>query len=91
MRAGAWAESIATMKILFFGPSRPASGCAEMQLDAQDKVSIPEFWDRLIAAFPELAPMRKTARLARHEIYLEADALLQPDDEIAVIPPVSGG
>ena len=48
-----------------------------------------EFWALLVEAFPGLASHQKTARLARGETYLQKGEWLQPDDEIAVIPPVS--
>jgi len=50
-----------------------------------------EFWTMLGKAYPALVSMQKTARLARGEIYLQDGELLYPGDEIAVIPPVSGG
>ncbi len=50
-----------------------------------------EFWARLGQAHPALIPQQKAARLARREIYLQDGELLHPDDEVAVIPPVSGG
>jgi molybdopterin converting factor small subunit len=79
------------MKIIFYAQSRLAAGCAETQLELAGPVAIAEFWQRLVAAIPALAPLRKTARLARRETYLEPGEILQPNDEIAVIPPVSGG
>jgi molybdopterin converting factor subunit 1 len=79
------------MKVLFFAQAREAAGCAEGQLKADRPLAVPEFWTRLVADFPRLAPLRKTARLARAEEYLQEGDLLQPGDEIAVIPPVSGG
>jgi len=50
-----------------------------------------EFWTMLGKAYPALVSQQKTARLARREIYLQDGELLHPGDEIAVIPPVSGG
>ncbi len=79
------------MKVIFFAQSRQAAGCAGSQLPAEHPLTANEFWDRLIAAYPGLAPLRKTSRLARNETYLDSDALLHPGDEIAVIPAVSGG
>lgn len=79
------------MKIIFYAQSRQAAGCAETNLDLAQPISIPEFWQRLTASFPALAPLQKSARLARRETYLEPAELLQPHDEISVIPPVSGG
>jgi molybdopterin converting factor subunit 1 len=79
------------MKILFFAQSRQASGCADYLLKTGGPISQDELWTLLLAAFPSLASQRKTARLARNETYLQGDELLHPDDEVAVIPPVSGG
>jgi MoaE-MoaD fusion protein len=79
------------MKVLFFAKSREAAGCSEGTLDSSRKVTQPEFWALLVDKFPGLASMRKSARLARSETYLEANEEIFPNDEIAVIPPVSGG
>jgi molybdopterin converting factor small subunit len=79
------------MKIIFYAQSRQAAGCAETNLKIENAISILEFWQRLLANFPALAPIQKSARLARDESYLEPADLLQPNDEISVIPPVSGG
>ncbi len=79
------------MKVLFFAQSRLATGCGECELEAKQAATIPEFWARLREKFPALAPLEKTARLARREAYLDPGERIEPGDEIAVIPPVSGG
>jgi len=79
------------MKVLFFAQSRQATGCDEYVLKTDKTLTQPEFWALLIAIFPSLAAQQKTARLARQEAYLENGDRLHPTDEIAVIPPVSGG
>lgn len=79
------------MKVRFFAQSRVAAGCHEYLLETAQPLTQTEFWALLLKTFPALAPHQKTARLARHETYLHGDELLQPGDEIAVIPPVSGG
>ena len=79
------------MKVLFFAQSREASGCDQAEVKADVPVTQAEFWDALLEVFPQLAAQRKTARLARNETYLGEGELLQPGDEIAIIPPVSGG
>lgn len=79
------------MKVLFFAQSREAAGCAEYDLAVSKPVTVPEFWDLLIRDFPALEPFRKATRFARRELYLQAKEVLHPDDEIAIIPPVSGG
>lgn len=79
------------MKVLFFAQSRLAAGRDHFNLDVGKPVSQSEFWAALVTALPALAPHQKTARLARHETYLLPGESLLPTDEIAVIPPVSGG
>ena len=79
------------MKVLFFAQSREAAGCDDYFLCVGKPVTEAEFWALLIEAFPGLAAHQKTARLARRETYLQKGESIQPDDEIAIIPPVSGG
>ncbi len=55
------------------------------------RVTAPALWDLLVQRHPELAALRAVSRLARGDDFLPADAVLAPTDEIAVIPPVSGG
>lgn len=79
------------MKVIFFAQSREAAGCSEGAIDLAGAVTQAEFWTLLIAKYSGLSAQRKTARLARRETYLQEDELIRPSDEIAVIPPVSGG
>lgn len=41
--------------------------------------------------FPELGSLRSVTRLAVNQAFVEGDPELGEDDEIALIPPVSGG
>jgi len=79
------------MKVLLFAQARHLTGSSEITLKVDRPQTQPEFWAQLIETFPPLAPLQKSARLARNETYLQPDELLKPGDEIAVIPPVSGG
>ncbi len=79
------------MTVTFYAQSRQAAGRDSWQFEAAHAMTIPEFWARLRETFPALAPLEKTARLARHEAYLASEERIEPGDEIAVIPPVSGG
>jgi molybdopterin converting factor small subunit len=79
------------MKVIFYAQAREAAGCDDYLLKVDKPVTESEFWAALVDAFPRLAPHQKTTRLARQEAYLQKNEMLHPDDEIAVIPPVSGG
>ena len=80
------------MKVLFFAQCRQATGCADCLLQTDAPLTPGQNSGLLLlSAFPNLASQQKTARLARNETYLQPGELLHPDDEIALIPPVSGG
>jgi molybdopterin converting factor subunit 1 len=79
------------MRIRFFAQSRDAAGCSEAHLAVDSPLTTEELWDRLEEKFPRLATLRKTSRLARRETFLRPGERLEVQDEIAVIPAVSGG
>jgi molybdopterin converting factor small subunit len=49
------------------------------------------FWKALQEKIPTLGALPSNLRLARDNEFLETSVLLHPGDEIALIPPVSGG
>jgi molybdopterin converting factor subunit 1 len=48
-------------------------------------------WDGLVAEFPELAPYTSNMSCAVNEEYARLSATVQDGDEVAFLPPVSGG
>ena len=79
------------MTVLYFAHARSAAGVAQERIAADAPLTTDAFWELLIARHPALAPLRTTSRLARSDDFLPASAQINPSDEIAVIPPVSGG
>jgi len=80
------------IRVLFFATARQAAGWAESVLPCDDSgLSVADFWDRLQTENPGLTPLRSSVRLARNHEYLTGDEWIHPGDEIALIPPVSGG
>jgi len=78
------------MRVLFFAHLKDITRCAEMSL-AADGLDVDGLWRELVAAHPGLAPFRGSVRLARNSEYVGADARFAAGDEVALIPPVSGG
>lgn len=78
------------MRILFFAHLKTTVGRGELELDCDD-VDADELWQRLGALHPELARFRRFVRLARNAEYVGPDARFRAADEVALIPPVSGG
>ena len=79
------------MRVLLFAQVKDAAGVAELELKISKTSDADELWRRLIDAQPALAPFRKTTRLARNGEYADAQTRFSDADEVALIPPVSGG
>lgn len=78
------------MRILFFAHLRDITRCAEMVLPCDD-VDAAGLWRALIATHPGLEKFRASVRLAKNSEYAAPDARFADTDEVALIPPVSGG
>ena len=79
------------MRVLFFAQLKDAAGCAAVELPAPAPVDADQLWAGLLEKFPELRIHRPTVRLARNSEYVGGDARFADGDEVALIPPVSGG
>lgn len=78
------------MKILLFANLRNALGRDELNLHC-DGVDTATLWTRLLETAPELVQYRSAVRLARNSEFAGPDTRFYDDDEVALIPPVSGG
>jgi len=79
------------MRILFFAQLKDATGCDSIELALPSSWNTEQLWAVLLKQFPALATHRANVRLSRNWEYADADALFSNDDEVALIPPVSGG
>jgi molybdopterin converting factor small subunit len=83
--------SSSTLRVLFFGPVRTQLETSAIDLACAGQLSADELWSLLFSRFAELKPWRPSIRLARNGEFLAPGATFHPGDEIALIPPVSGG
>ncbi|HTR41966.1 MAG TPA: molybdopterin converting factor subunit 1 [Pseudomonadales bacterium] len=79
------------MRILFFAQLKDATGCDSAELKTESPLSTEQFWAELLKLFPKLAAHRPSVRLARNHEYAMPHAQFLDGDEVALIPPVSGG
>ena len=79
------------MKILYFAHVAKALGRREDVIEVPAPVTAAGLWERLLALRPGLAPYRASIHLACNGEYAGADGSFANDDEVALIPPVSGG
>lgn len=79
------------MRVLFFAQLKDAAGCASVELSAPAPMSAEQLWAELLKNFPAIQKHRRTVRLAKNSEYVGPDATFDDGDEVALIPPVSGG
>ena len=78
------------MRVLFFAQLREAAGAAEGVIDA-DGIDASALWQALLEHWPGLASHRAHTRLARNGTYAAPEEVFRVNDEVALLPPVSGG
>ena len=74
-----------------FAVQREIAGTREVSLELPGGATIADAWDAIVAKHPALAPGREFLRFALNAEYTDAAASLSDGDELAFIPPVSGG
>ena len=79
------------MRILYFAQARLATTLPEETLKTSTTLSAEKLWAELVRRHPKLATLQSSCRLARNGRFLSEGETLEPGDEIAVLPPVSGG
>jgi molybdopterin synthase catalytic subunit len=79
------------LRIRLFAIQRELAGTREVTVSLPGPATVADAWDALVTAHPVLAPGRGSVRFARNGSYAGAETAIEDGDEIAVIPPVSGG
>jgi molybdopterin synthase catalytic subunit len=79
------------MKILYFAHVAKTLGRREDEVNFPAPVTADALWERLLALRPALAQYRATIHLARNNEYAGPADQFADGDEVALIPPVSGG
>lgn len=79
------------MRVLFFAQLKEVTGCDHTELAVAVPLKGEQLWSLLLEKFPGLARHQASVRLARNWEYAAADARFAEGDEVALIPPVSGG
>jgi molybdopterin synthase catalytic subunit len=70
---------------------RELAGTRQLELGLPDGSTIEDAWRALVECFPGFAPGRPSTRFAHNGGYAPAETPLADGDELALIPPVSGG
>jgi molybdopterin converting factor subunit 1 len=79
------------IKVLFFGLLKDVCGRSEDRLDLPASSALRSVFDHYAAEYPALREMAKSVVLARNHEFGNPSDLLADGDEVALLPPVSGG
>lgn len=79
------------VRVRLFAIQRELAGTRALALSLAPNATIEQAWTALVGLYPVLAPGRSSVRFARNGTYADAETILADGDELAFIPPVSGG
>lgn len=79
------------VEVLLFGAAADRAGTRKVQLELEEDSTLAEVWPLLVERYPDLSSMRDTLAFAVNGEYARMDGRVGPGDEVAVLPPVSGG
>jgi molybdopterin synthase catalytic subunit len=79
------------INIKLFAILRDRAGTSEVALELPDGATVAEAAAKLAETFPTMRSLLERAAFAVNQSYSKADTALADGDELALIPPVSGG
>ena len=79
------------LTIKLFATLRERARAAELSREFPDGTTVGEIWSRLLGEFPALGGHHDGVAFAVNQEYVSEDFRPRNEDEVAFIPPVSGG
>jgi molybdopterin converting factor subunit 1 len=79
------------VKLLFFATLRDRAGTKLMELDVPADLTIQGLKDKLSSEFPNLKESMSSVLITINREYAFDEAVIPPNAELAMFPPVSGG
>ena len=79
------------VKLLFFATIRDRAGTKSMELDIPEDLTIQGLKDKLARDMPNLKESLKSVLITINREYAFDEAVVPPNAEIGMFPPVSGG
>eukprot|EP00112_Aurelia_sp_Birch-Aquarium-sp1_P022033 Seg6085.1 transcript_id=Seg6085.1/GoldUCD/mRNA.D3Y31 product="hypothetical protein" protein_id=Seg6085.1/GoldUCD/D3Y31 len=81
------------IKVLFFAKSREITGSKEANIKIVPRLLGRDLLENILAEFPKLKILQDNLLLSVNQEYIEKEQLVEvfSGDEVAVIPPISGG
>ena len=79
------------MRVQFFSQLKEIVGASEITLDLPDGTSVADLLAHLYRDFPDLEKFDRTILVGAGLDFVARNHIIQPNDQIAIMPPVQGG
>ena len=79
------------VKLLFFATLRDRAGTRSMELDIPSDLTIQGLKDKISNEYPNLKDSMSSVLITINREYAFDEAVIPPNAELAMFPPVSGG
>ncbi len=79
------------IEVLFFGMVKEITGHPAISLELEEGATVDAVFEHFAGQFPALRPMSRSLVLAVNQQFVPRMHLLKDGDELAFMPPVSGG
>jgi molybdopterin converting factor subunit 1 len=77
--------------VRLFARLRDLAGAGELAQELPDAATVATLWQALVAQHPEMAAYEQSLSCAVNAEYAKFRTVLTDGDEVAFLPPVSGG
>lgn len=79
------------VKLLFFATLRDRAGTKSLELEIPGELTVQGLKDKISAEYPSLRESMSSVLITINREYAFDDAVIPPNAELAMFPPVSGG
>jgi molybdopterin synthase catalytic subunit len=79
------------VQVIFFGVLKELAGKSGERIEVRDGASVEDVLAHYVAQIPRIKESLASLAVAVNRQYAGAETLLKADDEVALLPPVSGG
>lgn len=79
------------VKLLFFATLRDRAGTKSIELDVSADLTVQGLKEKISSEYPSLKESMKSVLITINREYAFDEAVIPPNAELAMFPPVSGG
>ena len=80
-----------TVRVLFFASQRDIAGQREAAMTLPVDATVANLWEKIVTQYPRMAGYTGRVLFAVNQEFGTPTTVLRDGDEVAFIPPVSGG